>query len=86
MLENRLGFPTEQQAALETEARNDGTALTAHNPWTYTNTGSGFGLGSSNFRCNTVLGYDDLVDALQATHGNWRAALTAVGRTVPNAK
>lgn len=81
-----LGFPADRLAKLETEARNDSTALAAHNPWTYTDDGSGYTLQSSNFRCNTVLSYNELVDALQAAGGNWRAALAAVGRTAPSAK
>jgi len=60
LLAKRLGFPPDQQAKLETEARNDATALTAHNPWIYTDEGSRYTRGSSNFRCNTVLGYDEL--------------------------
>ena len=85
-LASGLGFRADRLAKLEMEARNDTTALTAHNPWTYTDDGSGYTLRSSNFRCNTVLGYDELVDALQAAGGNWRAALAAVGRTAPSAE
>lgn len=81
-----LGFPADRLAKLETEARNDSTALAAHNPWTYTDDGSGYALRSSNFRCNTVLGYDEFVDALQAADGNWRAALAAVAQTAPTAE
>jgi hypothetical protein len=36
----------------------------------------------SDFGCETVLGYDDYLDTLQATGGNERAALAIVGRTV----
>ena len=82
-LASALGFPAERLAKLELEARNDTTALTAHDPWTYTDDGSGYTLRSSNFRCNRVLGYGKLVDALQAADGNWRAALATVGRTAP---
>jgi hypothetical protein len=83
-LARKLGFPADRLAKLEVEARSDITALTAHDPWTFTDDGSGYALRSSNFRCNTVLGYDKLVDALQAADGNWRAALAAVGRTAPS--
>jgi hypothetical protein len=86
ILAKRLGFPTARQTELEREARNDTRAFIAHNPWTYTDEGSGYTLGSNNFRCNTVLGYDELVDAAQAAGGNWRAALAAVGRTVPSTR
>jgi hypothetical protein len=85
-LARRLGFSADRQSMLENEARSDAAALTAHNPWSLTDEGSGYKLASTNFRCNTVLGYDDLVDALQAANGNWRAALTAVGRTVGSGK
>lgn len=85
-LASGLGFPADRLAKLAMEARNDSTALTAHNPWTYTDDGSGYALRSSNFRCETVLGYDELVDALQAADGNWRAALAAVGRRAPRAQ
>jgi len=81
-LAERLGS-ADQQAKLEMEARNDAAGLTAHNPWSYTDEGSGLTLGSTNFLCNTVRGYDELVDAVQAADGNWRAALGTVGRTVP---
>jgi hypothetical protein len=83
ILAKRLGFPTARQTELQREDRNDTMALTAHNPWSYTNEGSGFRLGSHNFRCNTVLGYDELVDAVQAADGNWRAAFAAGPPTVP---
>jgi hypothetical protein len=86
ILAKRLRFPTARQTELEREARNDARAFTAHNPWTYTNEGSGFRLGSNNFRCNTVLGYDGLVDAVQAADGNMRAALAAGRLTVPIAR
>lgn len=85
-LAERLGFSADRQSELEMEARNDAVGLTAHNPWSFTDEGSGFTLGSANFRCNTVLGYDGLVDAVQAADGNWRAALGAVGRTVQSAR
>lgn len=86
ILTKRLGFSADRQAKLEIEDRNDTAGLTAHNPWSYTDEGSGYELASTNFRCNTVLGYDELVDAVEAADGNWRAALGAVGRRVPSAR
>jgi hypothetical protein len=85
-LAKRLGFSADRQSMLEMEARDDSAALTAHNPWSLTDQGSGYKLASINFRCNTVVGYDQFVDAVQAADGNWRAALAAVGRTVLSAK
>jgi len=64
-LAKRLGFSADQQSMLEMEARDDLAALTAHNPWSLTDEGSGYKLASTNFRCNTVLGYG--VDPLQYT-------------------
>ena len=85
-LAKRLGFSADQQSKLEMETRDDLAALTAHNPWSLTEEGSGYKLASTNFRCNTVLGYDNLVDALQAANGNWRAAFDALGHVAPSAK
>lgn len=82
----RLGFSADRQSMLEMEARDDLAALTAHNPWSLTDEGSGYRLASTNFRCNTVLGYDNLGDALQAANGNWRAALGALGKMARSAK
>jgi len=62
------------------EQQSASRALIAHNPWRYTDEGSGLTL-TSDFRCDTVLGYDDFIDALQAASGSERAALAAVGRT-----
>ena len=78
----RLGFSADQQAKLRLEQANAGYALRAHNPWSYTSEGSGLTL-QSNFSCDMVLGYDDLIDAIQAAGGNERAALAAVARTLP---
>ena len=85
LLAKRLGFPTEQQARLQMEQQSASKALIAHNPWRYTDEGSGLTL-ASDFRCDTVLGYDDFIDALQAAGGSERAALAAVGRTAQGTK
>lgn len=85
-LAKRLGFSADRQSMLKMEARDDMAALTAHNPWSLTDEGSRYKLASTNFRCNTVLGYDNLVAALQAANGNWRAAFGALGRIAPSAK
>ena len=84
-LARRLGFPKDRQTKLQVEQRNAGMAFLAHNPWRFTNDESGFTL-LSDFRCDTVLGYDDFLDTVQAAGGNVRAALAAVGRTSQGAK
>jgi hypothetical protein len=84
-LAKRLGFPMDRQAKLQIEQQSASRALITHNPWQYTNEGSGLTL-ASDFRCDRLLGYGDLIDALQASGGNERAALAAVGRTVQGAK
>ena len=80
-LARRLGFPKDRQAELQNEQRNGARALVTHNPWTFTNDGTGFS-SVSNFHCDTVLGYDEFIDALQATGANERAALAAVATAV----
>jgi hypothetical protein len=84
-LAKRLGLSKDLVIKLQKEQRSDSMALTAHNPWRYTNDGSGFTL-LSDFGCDTVRGYDDLLDAMLATGGNQRAALAAVGGTLQSSK
>jgi hypothetical protein len=76
-LAKRLGLPTDRQTKLQKEAQNVARASLAHNPWRYTAGESGLTL-VSDFGCDTVLGYDNYLDALQAAGGNQRAALAAV--------
>jgi hypothetical protein len=84
-LAKTLGFPADQQTKLQIERRNAAMNSMAHNPWRYTDEGSGLTLGS-DFRCDTVLGYDAFIDALRVAGGNERAALAALGRAVQSAK
>jgi len=79
LLARRLGFPADRQTELELERRNSARAFLALSPWHYTSEGSGLTL-ASDFDCNTVLGFGDFIDALEAAGGNERAALAAVGR------
>jgi len=84
-LARRLGLPKDLLVKLQREQRSESMALTAHNPWRYTNDGSGLNL-LPDFGCDTVRGYDDLLDALLATGGNQRAALATVAGTLQGAK
>lgn len=75
-LADRLAFPQDMRSALKTESKNARTALTRSYPW-------GDSAGGATFGCDTVLGYDSFIDALQAAGGNGRAAaraLVAAGR------
>jgi len=79
ILARRLGFPADRQTALELERRNVDRTFFALNPWHYTSEDTGLTL-ASDFGCNTVLGFGNFIDALEASGGNERAALAAVGR------
>ena len=75
-LADRLAFPQDMRTALKTESKNARAALTRSYPW-------GDSGGGATFGCDTVLGYDSFIDALQAAGGNERAAaraLVAAGR------
>ena len=86
-----LGFPADRQANLQMEYQSAVRALLAHNPWRYAAEGSDLDERShlvvgSDFHCDTVLGYDAFIDALQATGGSERAALAVVGRAAQGTK
>jgi len=84
-LANRLGFPADRQVTLQRESLSAARALAAHNPWRYSGEGSDL-RSEADFRCDTVLGYERFINALEAAGGSERAALAAVGRTVQDAK
>jgi len=67
---NRLGFPEDVRATLKAELRSSRTVL-GNYPW-------GKSDASTAFRCDTVLAYDDFVDALRTAGGKERAALRAL--------
>jgi hypothetical protein len=83
-LARTLGLPKDLQADLEKEMRGLRTR-TALTPWRYTHDGSTLNL-LTDFGCDNVLGYDDYIDALQASGGNERAALATLNRPVQSVK
>jgi len=73
-LADRLAFPQDMRTALKTESKNARAALTRSYPW-------GDSGGGATFGCDTVLGYDSFLDALQAAGGRAAArALVGAGR------
>jgi hypothetical protein len=85
-LARRLGFPADRQATLQRESRNAIRALRAPNPWRYSSTEGSDTRLVGDFRCDTVLGYDSFIDALEAAGGNERAALAAMGQSAQDPK
>ena len=78
-LGKQVGWPEDKWMPLQKEADNAARASALNFPWRDSETGSGF-------RCDTVRGYDLIIDALETSGGSERAAFIAVTETKGNAR